>query len=67
MKHELHILEQLTQLREENEHLRQAAESFGELAERLMQQLLAERRHRAKMHIETRSATAKRRLAQSVG
>ena len=38
------IAERMAQLREENEQLRQAAQAFGELAERLMQQLDAERR-----------------------
>ena len=38
------IAERIAQLREENEQLRRAAHAFGELAERLMQQLDAERR-----------------------
>jgi hypothetical protein len=40
------IAERLAQLREENAQLREAARVFGELAERLMEQLDAERRHR---------------------
>jgi hypothetical protein len=47
-------------LREENEHLRRAAQSFGELAERLMRQLEAERRRVARMDASRRMSRQSR-------
>ena len=39
--------ERIAQLHEENEQLRESARAFGELAERLMRQLVMERRRSA--------------------
>jgi hypothetical protein len=41
------VIEELRRLRTENEDLRRASERFGQLAERLNRQLIAERRLRA--------------------
>ena len=42
------VAERLAQLREENDYLRRAAHTFGELAERLMFQLDVERRRHSR-------------------
>jgi hypothetical protein len=53
MEDGLLIAERLAQLREENEQLRESARAFGELAERLMRELDAERRRR-QTRVETK-------------
>jgi len=60
------IAERMAQLREENEQLRQAAHAFGELAERLMQQLDAERRLRPSLH-HPRARARHHRSQESIG
>ena len=54
--------ERIAQLREEHEHLRRAAQSFGELAERLMRQLEAERRRAARMDASRRITRDRRHV-----
>jgi len=44
-------LERIRELEEENEHLREAASTFGELAERLKRALDSERRRRTSHQI----------------
>jgi hypothetical protein len=56
-----HLLDRIAELREENEHLRLAARSFGELAERLMQELEAERRRAVQMKTDGRASRRPRR------
>jgi len=65
MKDRLPITDRLDQLREENEHLRESARTFGELAERLMRQLDAERRRRASRP-EGRHQPGRQQLQQPV-
>ena len=54
-----HLINQLDALREENRELRKSAEAFGDLAERLSEQLRKESAHRARLitsrpHLRTR-------------
>jgi len=61
MKDGTPLEDRIAQLREENEQLRRAARSFGELAERLMRQLETERRRTARMRLNEKRPQIRQR------
>jgi hypothetical protein len=63
MQDAMHLHEHIARLREENEQLRQAAHFFGELAERLMRELDAERRRTVVKRSEAHTHRVEKRFA----